>query len=66
MGELILTVEGHLQGGTKSFNGHNGYRAGGRADGEVDERILATVLGRDLIYHQDGEDSDKGTVKEEA
>lgn len=64
--ELVLAIEGHLQGGTESFDGHDGNGAGGRADGEVDEGVLAAVLGGDLVDHEDGEDGDEGAVEEEA
>ena len=66
MRELVLPLKCHLQRDAEGFDGHNRDGTGGRADGQVDQRVLAAVFGSNLVNHQDGEDGDKGTVEEEA
>ena len=66
MRELVVTRERHLERQTERLDEHDRDRASCRADGEVDERVLATVLGRDLVDHEDGEDGDKEAVEEES
>jgi hypothetical protein len=64
--ELVLSSECHLERDSEGLDEHDGHGAGGGADGEVDEGVLAPVLGRDLVDHEDGEDGDKCAVEEEA
>jgi len=66
MRKLILPRKGHLQRNSERFDGHDGDRTGGGADGEVNERVLLAVLWRDLVNHEDGEDGYKNAVYEEA
>lgn len=66
MRELILARECHLECKTEGLDEHNRDGTGGRADREVDKRVLATVLGGDLVDHEAGEDGDKKAVEEEA
>lgn len=66
MGELVVSRKCHLKRDTKSLDEHDGNGAGGGADGKVDEGVLATVLGRDLVDHEDAEDGAEGAVEEEA
>jgi hypothetical protein len=66
MCELVVACERHLESDTKGFDEHDGDGAGCRADGEVDERVLATVLGCDLVYHKDAENDAEGAVEEES
>lgn len=66
MRELIVSRECHLQRDAERLDEHDRDGASRRANGEVNQRVLATVLGRDLVDHDDGEDSDKGAVEEEA
>jgi hypothetical protein len=66
MRELVITRKRHLERQAKSLDEHDRHRAGGGADGEVDKRVLAAVLGRDLVDHEDGEDGNKEAVEEEA
>lgn len=65
MRKLVITCERHLERQTKGLDEHDRHRTGCRADGEVDERILATVLWRNLVDHEDGEDGNKEAVEEE-
>lgn len=65
MRELVVTRKRHLERQTECLDEHNRHGAGGRADGEIDERVLATILGRDLVDHEDGEDGDKEAIEEE-
>lgn len=64
--ELVVSGEGHLKCDTERLYEHDGDGAGCGADGEVDERVLAAILGRNLVDHDDGEDGDEGAVEEEA
>jgi hypothetical protein len=66
VGELVVAREGHLEGNAEGLDEHDGDRAGGGADGEVDQGVLAAVLGSDLVDHEDGEDGDEKAVNEEA
>lgn len=63
MRELIVTPECQLQGDSEGLDRHDGHGANGRADGEIDERILLAVFGRNLVYHHDGEDSHGNSVE---
>jgi hypothetical protein len=64
--ELVVPRKRHLERDTERFDEHDRYRAGGGANGEVDERVLATVLGRNLVDHEDAEDDAEGAVEEKA
>lgn len=66
MRELVVPRKGHLECQAECLDEHDRYGPGGGADGEVDERVLATVLGRDLVDHEEGEDGDEEAVEEEA
>jgi hypothetical protein len=65
MGKLIVTVECHLQCCAKRLDSHDGDGAGGGADGEVNERILATIFGRNFVDHEDGENGNEAAIYEE-
>lgn len=64
--ELVLARECHLDGEAERLDEHDRDRARGGADGEVDERVLATVFRCDLVDHEAREDSDEEAVEEEA
>lgn len=64
--ELVVPRKSHLQGNTKGLDEHDGDGAGCRADGEVDQRVFAAMLGGNLVDHEDGEDGDEEAVYEEA
>jgi hypothetical protein len=66
MRELVVTRKCHLERQTERLDEHDGHRASCGADGEVDQWVLATVLGRDLVDHEDGEDGHKEAVEQEA
>jgi hypothetical protein len=66
MRELVVTRKRHLERQTECLDEHYRHRAGCRADREVDEGVLAAVLGRNLVDHEDGEDGDEEAVEEEA
>lgn len=63
--KLVVAREGHLERQTERLDEHDGHGAGCRADGDVNERVLAAVLGCDLVNHEDGEDGDEQAVEEE-
>ena len=64
--KLVLSSERHLERDSKGLDEHDGHGSGGGADGEVDKRVLAPVLGGDLVDHEDGEDGNECAVEEEA
>lgn len=64
VGKLVVSRESHLKRNTESLDGHNGYRTGGRANGEVDERVLSAVLGRNVVDHEDRKGGHKNAVYE--
>lgn len=63
--KLVLSSKGKLQRDAKSLDRHDRDGANGRANGEVDESILAAVDGGDLVYHDDGENRDSYDVEQE-
>jgi hypothetical protein len=66
MGKLIVSSESHLERNTKSLDSHNGDGASCRANGEVYERILFAMLGRNVVDHEDRKGSHKNAIYEEA
>jgi hypothetical protein len=64
--ELVVARERHLERQAERLDEHDGDGARGGADGDVYEGVLAAVLGRDLVDHEDGEDGDEEAVEEEA
>ena len=63
--KLVVSSKCHLQGNTEGLDKHDGDGAGCRTNGEVNERVLATVFGRNLVYHEDAEDDTESAVEEE-
>jgi hypothetical protein len=64
--KLVVPGERHLERQAERLDEHDGDGARGGADGDVDEGVLAAVLGRDLVDHENGEDGDEEAVEEEA
>jgi len=54
MRELIASAQSEFQGDTKCLDRHDGDGANCRADGDVDERVLATISWRNAINHDAG------------
>ena len=48
MAELVVACKCHFQGCSKCLDCHDGHGAGGRADGEINERVFAAVFWGDL------------------
>ena len=65
VGELVVARECHLERNAECLDEHDGDGAGCRTNGEVNERVLATVFGRNLVYHEDAEDDTESAVEEE-
>lgn len=65
MGELVVASEGELQCDAEGLDGHDGDGPDSRANREVDQCVLLAVLGRNLIYHDDGEDDNQTGVEKE-
>lgn len=66
MRELVVSSKGHLQCDSEGLDEHDRNGAGCGANRKVNERVLAAVLGCNLIDHEDGEDSHEGAVEEKA
>lgn len=66
MRELVASTKCKLQGNAKSLDSHDGYRANGRADGDVNERVLAAIFWRNPVNHEDGEYADNDAVDQKA
>jgi hypothetical protein len=66
MRELVVTRKSHLERESECLDEHDRHRASRRADGKVDQRVLATVLRRNLVDHEDGKDRDEKAVEQEA
>lgn len=66
MRKLVVTRKRHLERQSKRLDEHDRHGARRRADGEVNERVFATILGRNLVDHEDGKDRDEEAVEEEA
>lgn len=66
MGELVVAGKGELEGDTEGLDRHDGDRADGRADGEVDEGVRFAVDGGHLVDHDGGKDNDDDGVEQEA
>lgn len=65
MGELVITSERELQRNTKRFDRHDGNGADGRADRDVNERVLLSVYGRNSVDHDGRVDCDGEAINEE-
>lgn len=66
MSKLIFTSKRHLERQTESLDEHDGHGARRRADGDVNEWVLAAILWCDLVDHEDGKDGDEQAVEEES
>lgn len=66
MGKLIVAAQRKLDCDTKRLDRHDGHGPDGRADTEVDQRVLLAIFRRDLVYHVAGEDGDRAAKDEEA
>lgn len=65
MRELIVTIEGELEGHTESFYAHDGDAADQRANGEVDERRPSSISRYHAPDHPNGKAKDEEAVSQE-
>lgn len=65
MDKLIVARECQLQSNTKGLDRHDGDRSHGRADRDVDERVLLSVEGGDSVNHHGRENRHCQAVKKE-
>ena len=65
MGELVVSSKGQLEGNAKGLDGHDRDRADGRADAQIDERVLLAVSGRHLVDHDARKHADDKRIEEE-
>ena len=64
--KLVVPGKGHLERNAECLDGHDGDGAGCGADGQVNERVLLAMLGRNVVNHENGEGGDEDAVDEEA
>jgi hypothetical protein len=64
--KLVVSGKSQLDGNAHTLDGHDGHGADSAADGNVDERILASVARAHAVDHGDGEDDDQQDVEEKA
>ena len=64
MCELVVPTKRELDGHAEAFNCHYGNRAYEGADGNVNNRILATVSWCDNVDHNQGKHQDGEAVHE--
>ena len=65
MCELVVSRKGQLQRNAKCLDSHYRDRADGRADAQIDEWVLLSVLRRNIVDHEDGKAGDHDRVDEE-
>lgn len=63
MAELVVASKCEFQSNAEGLDGHDGDGSDSRANGEVDERILLSVDGGNLVDHGNGERDDGNGVK---
>lgn len=66
VGELVVTGKGQLDGNTDTLDGHDGDGADGAADGNIDQRVLASITRAHAVDHDSREDDDQQHIEEEA
>lgn len=66
MGELVVTSKCQLDGDTDTLDGHDGDGTDGAADGNVNQRVLASVARAYAVDHDSREDDDQNHVEKEA
>lgn len=57
VGELVVSGKGELQGNAQGLDGHDRDGAGQGADAQIDQRVLLSIHGRNLV---DGNDRVNG------
>jgi hypothetical protein len=66
MRKLVVTRKRHLERESKRLDKHDRHGARRRANRQVDQRVLATILRRNLVDHKGGKDRDEEAVEQEA
>jgi hypothetical protein len=66
MSELVASAKGQLDSNSKCLDRHDGDRANGRADGEVDEGILLSIFWSYPVYHDEREHENRQAEYQEA
>jgi hypothetical protein len=64
--KLVVSSKSEFERNTECLDRHDGYAAHGAADRNVDEWVLATVLWRDFVNHNDGEYDDEEAIEHES
>lgn len=65
VGELVVAGKRQLEGDAKGLDGHDRDGADGRADAQVDERVLLAVSRRHLVDHDTRERADDEGIQQE-
>lgn len=66
MSELVVASKSQLDGNANTLDGHDGDGSDGAADGNIDERVLASITRAYAIDHDGREDNDQQHIEEEA
>lgn len=66
MGELVVTSKSQFDGDTDTLDGHDGDGADSAADGNVNQRVLASVARAYAVDHDSRKDDDQNHVEKEA
>jgi len=64
--ELVVPGKGQLDGNTDTLDGHDGHGSDSAADGDIDQRVLASITRGHTVDHDGREDNDQQHVEEEA
>jgi hypothetical protein len=64
--ELVVAAQGQLDGDTDTFYCHDGDGANSAADGNVNQRVLASITRAHAVDHDGREDNDQQHIEEEA
>ena len=66
MSKLVAAVgiQSQLDRDTYTLDCHDGHGPDGAADGQVDERILASVARSNAVDHDSGKDNDQQAINE--
>lgn len=65
VGKLVVPGKRQLEGDAKGLDGHDRDGADGRADAQVDERVLLAVSRRHLVDHDTREHADDEGIQQE-
>lgn len=66
VGKLVVAGKGQLDGDADTLDSHDGDRSDSAADGDIDQRVLASITRGHAVDHDGREDNDQQHIEEEA